>query len=233
MMYRIVLLCIFLSGFQFAYAQIDPDESKKHIILKWSPLSMFDIDNTVQLGVEVPLRNDRFTIQQEAGYGHSSFNIWYSDFEHRPDIATIKSRTQLRYYFFGKPKFRSYIAGEYLFKRVLTQETQWVGMDCVTNGGCSYFTNKKVEQGRFVNAVHAKIGWQFYFSNRTSLDLFVGFGLRKARVKILTKGVENVDFDNGWDWWVNNNNARSEVIPSVSTGFHLGFALGRFKKKEE
>ena len=231
MMYRIVLLCIFLSGFQFTYAQMDPDEFKKHIILKWSPLSMFDIDNTVQLGIEVPLRNDRFTIQQEAGYGHSSFNMWYSDFEHRPDIATIKSRTQLRYYFFEKPKFRSYVAGEYLFKRVLTQETQWVGMDCANTGGCSYFTYKKVEQGRFVNAVHAKIGWQFYFSNRTSLDLFVGFGLRKARVKTLTKGVGNVNFDNGWDWWVNNNNARSEVIPSVSTGFHLGFALGRFEKK--
>ncbi|WP_221391346.1 DUF3575 domain-containing protein [Dyadobacter sp. NIV53] len=229
---RISLLFIFLLVFHFSHAQIDPDESKNHIILKWSPLSLFDIDNTVQLGLEVPV-NDKFTIQQDIGYGHSGFNVWYADYENRPDIGTIKSRTQLRYYFYAKPRFRSYLAGEYLFKRVVRQETKWVGMDCVDNGGCSYFSYKNVKQGKFVNALHAKIGWQFYFSNRTSLDLFVGFGLRKARIRTLTKGVGNVDFDNGWDWWINANNNDPQIIPSVSTGFHLGFALGRFKKKED
>jgi len=232
MKYFLSLFFLCLLSFHFSYAQIDPEESREHIILKWSPLSLFDIDNTFQAGVEIPLKNDRFTIQQDVGYGHSNFNVWYAQEEDRPDKTTIKSRTQLRYYFYEKRKFRSYVAGEYLFKRIVTRETQWVGMDCGGVNGCGYFENKDVKLGRFVSALHAKFGWQIYFSNRTSMDLFMGFGLRKARVKSLTPNAENVRFNNDWDWFRSNRPGNYQVIPSLAIGFHLGIALGKFRKTE-
>ena len=229
-MKRTLYLCIaYFLGMNFSYGQIDPEESREHIILKWSPLSLFDIDNTFQVGAEIPLANDRFTIQQDIGYGKSSFNIWYAEEENNPNKSTVKSRTQFRYYFYEKTRFRSYIAGEYLYKRVVNQETQFVGMDCSNTGGCAYFQEKNVKQGRFVSALHAKVGWQFYFSNRTTLDLFTGFGLRKANVRLITPNVGNARFDSDWDFWRDNSIGSHEVIPSISMGFHLGIALGRFR----
>ena len=224
---RLICLCIILGT--AGYGQIDPEQSREHIILKWSPLSLFDIDNTFQVGAEIPLKNNQFTIQQEVGYGRSSFNVWYAQEDSRPDKETLKSRTQLRYYFYEKSRFRSYIAGEYMYKRVVNRETQFVGMDCGGSGGCAYFEEKKVSQGRFVSALHAKVGWQFYFSNRTTLDLFTGFGLRKANVRIITPGVENARFNNDWLFWRDNSVGSHEVIPSLSLGFHLGIALGKFR----
>lgn len=232
MRYFTHLLCLGFLSLHCTYAQINYEESREHIILKWSPLSLFDIDNTFQAGVEIPLKNNRFTIQQDIGYGHSSFNIWYAQEEDRLNKATIKARTQLRYYFYEKPRFRSYIAGEYLFKRVVIKETQWVGMDCGGSGGCGYFENKDVKLGRFVSALHAKVGWQIYFSNRISLDLFMGFGLRKANVRILTSNVENARFNDDWDWFRSNRPGHHEVIPSLAFGYHLGIALGKFRKIE-
>lgn len=224
-------LCLFLISSTCSLAQIDPEESRKHIIVKWSPLSLFDIDNTFQVGAEIPLKDNRFTIQQDVGYGHSSFNVWYAEEEDRPNKATIKARTQFRYYFFEKTRFRSYVAGEYLYKRLVNSERQWVGVDCSGTGGCSYFENKNVRQGRFVNALHVKAGWQFYFSNRTSLDVFAGFGLRKAHVRSLTEGAQNINFNGGWEFFRSDANGSHEVIPSLSLGFHLGVAIGKFDNK--
>lgn len=226
----ICLLCLFVFSLNFCCAQIDPEETREHVILKWSPLSMFDIDNTVQIGIEIPFKNDRFTIQQEAGYGNSNFNVWYAQEEHRPDESTVKSRTQFRYYFYEKTRFRSYVAGEYMYKRVVTREMQGVGRECSLTGGCSYFQNTNVKQGRFVGAFHVKAGWQFYYSNRTTFDLFAGIGLRRANIKMLTPNVENVRIDNDWYFWRNNSIGRQQVVPSLSLGFHLGIALGKFNK---
>jgi hypothetical protein len=224
---NISILALCLLMYHSGIAQVDPEESRKHVILKWSPLSMYDIDNTVQLGVEVPLSDSRFTIQQDVGYGHASFNVWYADRGSRPDRNTIKARTQFRYYYLERSKFRAYVAGEYLFKRVENRGVRWIGRDCAISGGCSFFENMPVSQGRFVNAVHAKAGWHFYFSNRTSLDVFTGLGFRQAKLRMLTPNVQNINLDN--DWWIGNAGFNDpEVIPSLSLGFHLGIALGKF-----
>jgi hypothetical protein len=62
----------------------DLDTLGSVIILKFTPLALFDLDNTVQAGVEVPLRNPAWTEQQELGYGHSAFNLWYAEREEHP-----------------------------------------------------------------------------------------------------------------------------------------------------
>ncbi|MCE7041073.1 hypothetical protein [Dyadobacter sp. CY312] len=223
------IAALFFLVVETSFGQIDPEESRKHVILKWSPLSMFDVDNTVQLGVEVPLPDSRFTIQQDVGYGHANFNIWYAEQGPRPNKYTIKTRTQFRFYFHERPRFRAYVAGEYLYKKVVNSDVRWIGRDCSETGGCSFFENMKVRQGRFVNALHVKAGWQFYISNRTTVDLFVGMGGRRASVRMLTPNVENVNLDSDWNFWRSDINDRPEVIPSLAVGFHLGLALGRFK----
>ena len=226
----IVVILLGLLIHQSSVAQIDLEQSRKHVILKWSPLSLYDFDNTFQLGVEVPLPDSRFTIQQDIGYGQANFNVWYMGRNsNRPDKSTIKARTQFRFYFLERSRFRAYVAGEYLYKRVVNRKQDWIGRDCAVSGGCSFFENMYVRQGRFVNALHAKAGWHFYFSNRISLDVFTGFGLRRIEMRIITPGVQNINLDRAW-WLGNSAFNNPEVIPSLAVGFHLGVALGKFDK---
>lgn len=203
------------------------NEMKEHVILKFLPLGMFDLDNTFQLGVEVPIKNSRFSLQQEAGYGHSSFNIWPVERGNRPDNTTFKTRSQFRFYFFDKTKMRAYLAGEYLFKRVVHKDRQWVGQDCV-NGACGYFENKDVRFGRFVNAGHVKFGWQFHFPKRMIFEVYTGFGLRHIEGRALTAGAENARLRNQW-WWLSQGTTFNETLPSLAVGFQLGLLLGKLK----
>ena len=213
------------------FSQIDAGKSKDHLIIKFLPLGMFDIDNTFQVGLEVPLPNTSFSIQQEAGYGHSLFNVWYQGDNKHPDKNTIKARTQFRFYFFERSRIRSYVAGEYLFKRVVNKDNQWVGQDCIY-GNCAYFENKNVRFGRFVNAVHVKAGWQFYFQNRMTIDVYTGFGLRNIKGRNLTQNAENARLDDDWLIWQGGYRGRNgtydQVFPSLAFGFQIGVALGKF-----
>lgn len=229
MKWSVVVVVLGMLITQSVLAQVNPEESRKHVILKWSPLSLYDVDNTFQLGVEVPLPDSRFTLQQDIGYGHGSFNLWYVGSNNRPDKSTIKARTQFRFYYLERPRFRAYVAGEYLYKRVVNQKQDWIGRDCNVSGGCSFFENVQIKQGRFVNALHAKAGWHFYFSNRMSLDVFTGFGLRQAKMRMITPGVQDMNLERAW-WFGNSSFNNPEVIPSLAVGFHLGFALGKFNK---
>jgi hypothetical protein len=87
------------------------------MILKITPLALFDIDNTIQGGIELPLHNPAWTMQQEFGYGHSAFNLWQGEREQHPDRETWRFRTQIRYYFLKNNQRSPYIAGEYLLKK--------------------------------------------------------------------------------------------------------------------
>ncbi|TDE17246.1 DUF3575 domain-containing protein [Dyadobacter psychrotolerans] len=210
-------------------AQTYVRQNANNVIVKFAPLAMFDIDNTFQAGIEIPI-NTRWTVQQDFGYGHANFNLWYIDRNERPDKTTWKSRTQIRYYFYQKNRFAAYLAGEYLYKRVVTQQTQWVGVDCGT-GGCNYFENKNVKLARLANGMHVKAGWQFYFSNRTTIDLFTGFGLRNRQLRILTPNVDRADFGDDFGIFSNNTPGSSILLPSVAVGFHIGIMLGKINKE--
>jgi hypothetical protein len=226
------IFCLVLFGlfcFENAFAQIDNRDIKSHVILKYLPLGLFDIDNTIQFGIEVPFPDDRFTVQQEFGFGHTSFNLWYHDQQDRPDKQTFKTRTQFRFYFSEKRWVRSYVAAEYLMKRVEHKETQWVGQDCLT-GNCGYFENKTIKFGRFADAGHIKLGWQFYFNNRMTLDLYTGFGIRKMSFKTLTPEAGNARPHDDYVWWDGTWANTHQVVPSLAVGFQFGFALGKFQR---
>ena len=213
-----------------SFAQIDAQSAKKHVIVKFAPLAMFDFDNVVQFGVEVPLGNSGMSVQQDFGYGHSSFNMWYNSANDRPEKETYKSRTQLRYYYMERRRVRAYVAGEFLFKKVIYSENKWVGMDCDSPfGNCGYFEDKYVKTARNVGAGHAKLGWQFYFGNRMALDLFTGIGYRNIRVRSITAGLENASVPRTNRWFEYDRPGTNEIVPSLSMGFHLGIILGKFE----
>ncbi|NIJ54995.1 DUF3575 domain-containing protein [Dyadobacter arcticus] len=209
-------------------AQIDAFNAKSHVIIKYSPLPMFDLDNTIQFGVEVPLGKSGLTIQEDLGYGHSSFSMWYRETSDVPNKATFKSRTQLRYYYFDRRRVRGYVGGEFLYKKVVYRENEWVGMDCSGFGGCNYFEEKKYKVGRFIGAGHARLGWQFYFPSRMTMDLFTGLGWRKISVRTITPGLENTNITIPDEFWTNANPNTKDFVPSLVLGFHLGIVLGKF-----
>ncbi|MCF2504791.1 DUF3575 domain-containing protein [Dyadobacter sp. CY107] len=223
-----VLVGCCMHGFASS-GQIDAESAKKHVIVKFAPLALFDFDNSVQFGVEVPLGNSGMSVQQDFGYGHSSFNLWYSTETERPRKETYKSRTQLRYYYLERRRYKAYVAGEFLLKKVIYSENKWVGMECEQPwGNCGYFENKFVKTGRTVGAGHVKMGWQFYFGNRMALDVFTGLGFRSISVKSITPTLENTRIPRTDRWFEYDTPGTSEVVPSLAMGFHFGIILGKF-----
>lgn len=213
-----------------SYAQIPkPDTLGSIIILKITPLALFDLDNTVQVGLEVPLRNPAWTIQQELGYGHSAFNLWYGERKQHPDRETWRSRTQIRYYFRQQNRNSPYIVGEYLFKKNNEEKYESVGMECNSGpfGPCAYFQNRETHLGRFVNAFHVKWGWQFPMGERMTFDTYVGGGIRALNVKYLGLPDDARRNNNNGDFFDIRTNriGRYGPFPSFSMGFHFGWRL--------
>lgn len=212
-----------------AQAQIPrPDTLGSIIILKITPLALFDLDNTVQVGLEVPLRNPAWTIQQELGYGHSAFNLWYGERRQYPDRETWRFRSQIRYYFRKRNQNSAYIAGEYLFKKNSEEKFESVGMDCLNGqfGPCAYFQNRDVHLGRFINAFHAKWGGQIVIGEHMLMDIYLGFGIRSLVVRYL--GVPKSDTpDIGRDFFPVRTDRIGRYHPtgSFSMGFHFGWRL--------
>lgn len=217
----------FITGVLFlpeVFAQVTPQEDMKdRVLLKLAPLSFFDIDNTVQAGLEIPLSDNRFTIHQEFGYGHAVFNPWYIDWGDKPDKWIFRSRSQFRFYFHEWGTGRMYVAGEYLRKMVTNNQMIWAGVNCGgNNAGCEYFEFRNVQRRKIVNALHAKVGWHFYFPRRITLDLYVGAGLRMKNYK---SSPDNVGNFNDRRWFDDLLFISDGLYPSVATGFQLGIPL--------
>lgn len=213
-----------------SFGQVNAETATEHVIVKFAPLGLFDYDNVVQFGVEVPLGTSGLSVQQDLGYGHSSFNLWYTS-EPGPRKETYKSRTQLRYYYYPRRRFKAYVAGEFLLKKVIYAENKWVGMDC-SGWDCGYYENRFVKVGRYVSAGHVKMGWQFYFGNRMALDLFTGLGIRNIRVKSITPVLSDMRVERTDSWFGYDTPGTNELVPSVAMGFHFGIVLGKFENKQ-
>ncbi|MCF2487602.1 hypothetical protein [Dyadobacter sp. CY347] len=228
------LLLVVFAGCWFmglnSFGQIDAASAQKSVIIKFAPMSLFDFDNSVQFGVEVPLGTTGISLQQDLGYGPSAMNLWYSPGADQPNKETFKSRTQLRYYYLTKRRMKPYIAGEFMLKKVIYRDNKWVGMECEQPwGNCGYFENTLVKTRRMVQAGHAKAGMQFYFSSRIALDLFAGVGFRSIRVKAITDLPENTRIPRTDRWFEYDTPGTTDFIPSLTLGAHLGIILGKFE----
>jgi hypothetical protein len=214
-----------------SFAQFDVESARKNVIIKYSPLPMLDFDNTIQFGVEIPLGKGDFSVQEDLGFGHSSFNIWYHEENEVPDKQTFKSRTHLRWYFVERRRMRAYVGPEFLYKKVVYREEQWVGRDCAggRGGPCSFFENREVRVDKNVGAVHARFGWQFIFPSRLTLDVFSGLGFRSVVNKSRTPSIPDSEIRSIYDHWQSVGPSERDILPSLVLGIHLGIVLGKYK----
>lgn len=204
------------------------DDTRDKVVLKWAPLSMLDYYNTFQVGAEIPFSNPRFSFQQEFGYGHSRFNVWFAERDDVPDRHIFRSRSQFRYYFKEWNSFRLFAAAEFALRRSRTFNAKYIGVDC--DGECSYFRETEYTTERLVNALHGKFGFQTWLSRRVSLDVYTGFGLRTVKNKSLTPGI-SPSWDDDGGWWDEPNASFREPSPSFVPGFQIGIRLGKIRSE--
>lgn len=224
----LALLCSLGSCFAQLF---DVETTKRHVIVKYSPAPMFDFDNTIQFGVEIPLGKGNFSLQQDLGYGPSRMSAWHRYDDDGPDKQTFKSRTHLRWYFMEKRRMRVYVGPEFLYKKVVYREAQWVGKDCDgPYGPCSFFQSQDVRIDKNVVAGHARFGWQFVKQNRFTFDVFTGVGFRHIFNTSHSPGVPESQVRGIDDVWEYLRPNESDLRPSAVMGFHLGIVLGKYRR---
>jgi len=223
-------LFLWLCACCVCFAQFDVETTKRHVIIKYSPAPMFDFDNTIQFGVEIPLGKGNFALQQDLGYGNSSFSGWYHN-ERRPDKDIFKSRTHLKWYFMERRRMRAYVGPEILLKKVVYHENQWLGRECDGPWGpCSFFQNQDVRIDKNVVAGHVRFGWQFVIPSRFTFDVFTGIGFRHIFTDAHSPGISSSEIRSVYDHWEYVGPNESDVVPSAVMGFHLGIILGKYRR---
>lgn len=238
---KILLFIFALLSVQLLLAQQMPDtlsgltNRRPHYIIKWAPLSVIELDNTVQFGLEYLLPGP-WSVQQELGYGWFNLNN-NADIDGDPykNREVWRSRTEFRVYLdhnkdVAKPR-GGYFALEFLYKRVNFEREASIGRECA-DGQCEYFELLDYKILKDVFGYHAKFGGQFIVENRLAIDIYSGIGWRNIFVKSpgLSAG-ENV-FGEGSDLI---NIARTEpgIYRTISLcgGFKLGYLIYRKSKK--
>ncbi len=201
-------------------------------ILKTIPSTLIDPDNTFTLGLEVPLPK-RWSVQQEIGWGHNSFNVYSYERDQYPNRQTWRFRSQIRYYFndLSSPNGSFFAALEYFHKNVTTDQLQAVGRDCNTWGGCAYFEEVAVRTHRLVSAGHFKLGYVLITQKKMAIEIYAGLGVRGLRVKNNLDGTSlnllRRDFFNLRP----NQPGNYGTMPGLSAGIALGYAFRPRKPK--
>ena len=211
-------------------------------VLKTSPLSIFDLDNSLTLGFEQSISVNK-SIQVEAGYGNSNWNLWKqtNDFNNSRDefrdFNIFRLRTEWRRYRFadvGSLPEGNYIAVEGFFKYVGKNDFFRVGRE-VINSQPTYFEFVEGNKRKIVGGTHVKLGRQSFIFNdnpnkepRFLLDFYIGLGFRVVDYRFKydnQKPNDTLDFrDNRLFGTIADVN---EVTPLVSgtLGFKLGYLL--------
>lgn len=216
----------------------------QHPILKLAPLSLIDIDPTVQVAVEIPLR-PQWSIQQEVGYGWPSLGL----FNYQRDLApksksTFRARTEIRYYF--SPGFRQqtglqsgpggfYVAGEALYKRMKHTADSPLPNSLQTPFPLPVVVNERARITRQVYGMHAKIGYQAVVSRSGKtpqfvVDVYMGVGFRIVSVR-QTSGpaLRGRAFDT-WSFTRFEPFEGTLGKPSLAGGIKLGWMINSGKK---
>jgi hypothetical protein len=211
------------------------------VVLKVAPLSLIDLDPTVQVAVEIPLRQ-KWSIQQEVGYGWPKLDWLKTQDAGLQPHSTFRARTEIRYYFspdllrnsnVKKGPAGFYLSGEGMYKKLTAQESaKWeLFSGPVLTGPVS---QTKKGTARHVYGLHAKVGFQGAISAknpRLIVDVYVGAGFRLISVRqagqpldhSLTKG----------DWvYLNRFTPFVGILPkpSLAGGVKIGWMINSGKK---
>ena len=248
----LLLLPVFAFG-QDSISYVPPTTNPRpvvvdqHPILKLAPLSLIDIDPTVQVAVEIPLR-PQWSIQQEVGYGWPSLGL----FNYQRDLApksksTFRARTEIRYYF--SPGFRQqtglqsgpggfYVAGEALYKRMNHTADSPFPNSLQTSFPLPVVVNERARITRQVYGMHAKIGYQAVVSRSGKtpqfvVDVYMGVGFRIVSVR-QTSGpaLRGRAFD-AWSFTRFEPFEGTLGKPSLAGGIKLGWMINSGKKAKK
>jgi len=163
-------------------------------VFKLAPLSLIDLDPTVQVAVEIPLR-PKWSIQQEIGYGWPKLGLFnYQTLANRAK-TTFRARTQIRYYFspaltrqgtHTKAPGGFYLAGDLLLKKMVHKTDR----ELLSPTGVIVWPNPPKREiarlQRNVYGLHANVGYQGVPSRKHPnflVDVYVGVGFRIVSVR--------------------------------------------------
>jgi hypothetical protein len=195
-------------------------------VIKWAPISIIDIDPTVQLGLEY-LPGGKWTVQQELGFGRFQHSGVFSP--NGRDIQgkeVWRSRTEARYYLSNyRPRpIGSYIAFEMLYKKVNYKGDERIGRNC-ENGDCEYRETVEYKILKDVVGFHFKFGVQAPIGKRVALDFYIGIGGRNANVRTNNKELEAIWKEEHQIMLGNPSRPGSYGLISGNLGFKVGYLL--------
>ncbi len=221
------VLCLYLSGYAQDAILVPGADSlpKPKYIIKFAPLSLMDIDPTVQFGLEY-LAGDKWGLQQELGYGHFNFSAFSPNGDDMQQKEVWRSRTEARLYLDNyRPRPRgAYLAFEVLYKRVNYIEDVEIGRDC-ENGDCAY---EELVQNKVLKDVwgfHFKVGGQTVIGKRIALDFYVGVGGRSVHVQATNKELEAIWKEDHQIMVGNPSRPGTYGLFSANLGFKVGYLL--------
>lgn len=233
MIFQTKCVLFFLIGVLLSKKSFTQDSTQTSLILKFTPSMLLDLDNTLTLGIEVPL-SSLLSVQQEVGWGNSVLNLW-DERTRYPNKNNWRFRTQVRY-IFSKNKSGVggwYVAVEYFRKEIFIKQLHGFGRDCNPNTGtCAYFEEGLLQTRRRISALHGKLGYQWAVPDaRVVFDFYLGGGYRRL---IVTNNNPLGQTNAVWDGFFNFRSLRPgkyEPTVSLSAGFSLGIFLGQKKRK--
>lgn len=207
-----------------SYEKLD---CNKNIYLKFSPLAMFEVEPTFQMGVSYPLKGGRLNMQHELGYCYTpnmAFNF-FMDYNYQEiRIRGAKIRNNIRVYYSqneGKIKPRLYFAFDWMVKYskfyIMDEEVM------MQNGAYTQIMDLQIN--KFVMTEHIIIGREvpLFFSNSVILDLYAGIGMRQKNIKF-DKDFNNLNLDPS-NYMYFYDFAKNYNIPSIMLGIKVGVKI--------
>jgi hypothetical protein len=213
-----LLLAGLLAGCTYpAPAQVRYDEAKAHydslarthmprVILKLAPLTMFELQNTFEVGAEVRL-TDWVSVQGQIGYAPNAL-LWRSLPDRYTRRENWRGRLEIRWYTGRRYRDGFFPIGQYvgldlLYKQLNAYEATTVGREC-QGFGCAYYQKINDPVVRYIGAVNLKIGSQRVIGYRGNtqqplwlLDGYVGFGIRYGTTERTIGPADQLRFESG------------------------------------
>ncbi|CAN5600225.1 hypothetical protein BH09BAC4_BH09BAC4_39890 [soil metagenome] len=201
-------------------------DNAKRWVVKFTPLSLFDPNNTIQFGLE-RLLSQRHSIQVEIGYGWQGMNLWdmsqHGQYSH---LENWRGRVEWRYYWRGG-FIGPYLALEGLYRQANAFENGTIGLGCET-GQCQYYQLYSLPISKYVWGGHIKFGRQFAISTNKRLvgDFYGGLGIRGNTVDRFSRPVGALDFrSSGGFLSIDPFTSSANVFISVSYGIKIGYSF--------
>lgn len=195
-------------------------------LVKWNPLSLFDIESRLQIASEYRL-TPRSAVQVEVGYGFPFLNnlsvIKQSSLSNR---QAWQFRTEYRYYRRAKSQAGKYWALEGFAKTVNGLSSIYVSdVDGGRNAPVQFPIHKRVVGG------HLKVGVQRPFNRRASppgrtrflYDFSMGFGLRYTRT--VAESVNVISYIHPSGGLFDAYSPGHELTPSATIGLKIAYQL--------